>query len=93
MLLLRQQIIDTIKQLPEEKLAEVVDFVTFLKEKYQSRTEKNIVKLGGLWEWFEPTDEEIQEARKEIWQHLEREKLCHIGVEDIFGNWLTQMSL
>jgi hypothetical protein len=24
---------------------------------------------------------------------LEREKLCHIGVEDIFGNWLTQMSL
>ncbi|HAG08966.1 MAG TPA: hypothetical protein DCK87_05325 [Desulfotomaculum sp.] len=66
----QQQIIDTIKQLPEEKLAEVVDFVTFLKEKYQPRTEKNIVKLGGLWVGFEPTDEEIQEARKEIWQHL-----------------------
>jgi hypothetical protein len=67
----RQQIIDTIKQLPEEKLAEVVDFVTFLKEKYQPRTEKNIVKLGGIWEGFEPTDKEIQEARKEIWQHLD----------------------
>lgn len=67
----QKQIIDTIKQLPEEKLAEVVDFVTFLKEKYQPHTEKNIVKLGGLWEGFEPTDEEIQEARKEIWQHLD----------------------
>ncbi len=66
----QKQIIDTIKQLPEETLAEVVDFITFLK-KYQPHTEKNIVKLGGLWEGFEPTDEEIQEARKEIWQHLD----------------------
>jgi len=71
----QQQIIETIKQLPEEKLAEVVDFVTFLKEKYQSHAEKNIVKLGGLWEGFEPTDEEIQEARKEIWQHLDTKEI------------------
>ena len=63
----QQQILDMIKQLPEEKLAEIVDFI----KKYQPRKEKNIVKLGGLWEGFEPTDEEIQEARKEIWQHLD----------------------
>lgn len=62
----QQQIIDTIKELPKEKLAAVVDFVTALKDEYQPSAEKNIVKLGGLWEGFEPTDEEIQEARKEI---------------------------
>ena len=67
----QQQIINTIKELPEEKLAVVVDFVTFLKDKYQPRAGNNIVKLGGLWEGFEPTDEEIQEARKEIWGHLD----------------------
>lgn len=71
----QQQIIDTIKQLPEKRLAEVVDFVKFLKEKYQPRAKKNIVKLGGLWEGFEPTDKEIQEARKQIWQHLNRKEI------------------
>ena len=71
----QQQIIDAIKQLPEGKLAEVVDFVTFLKDKYQPRTGKNIVKLGGLWEGFEPTDKEIQEARKEMWQHLDMKEI------------------
>ena len=44
----QQQIINRLKQLPEEKLAEVVDFVTFLKDKYQPCTEKKIVKFGGL---------------------------------------------
>ncbi len=68
----QQQIIDMIKELPEEKLAVVVDFVTSLKGEYQPCAGKNIVKLGGLWEGFEPTDKEIQEARKEIWHHLER---------------------
>lgn len=67
----QQQIIDTIKELPEEKLSVVVDFVTSLKGEYQPRGEKNIVKLGGLWEGFEPPDKEIQEARKEIWGHLD----------------------
>jgi len=71
----QQQIIDTIKQLPEEKLAEVFNFVTFLKEKDQPSTEKNIVKLGGLWEGFELTDKEIQDARKEIWQHLDMKEI------------------
>ena len=68
----QQQIINTIKELPEEKLAVVVDFVTSLKNEYEPCTEKNIVKLGGLWEGFELTDKEIQEARKEIWHHLNR---------------------
>ena len=68
----QQQIMNTIKELPEEKLAAVVNFVTFLKDEHQPCTgKKNIVKLGGLWEGFEPTDEEIQEARKEMWHHLD----------------------
>lgn len=71
----QQQIVNSIKQLPEEKLAEVVDFVTFLRERCQLPTRENIVKLGGLWQGFEPTDAVIQEARKEIWRHLESKKL------------------
>lgn len=67
----QQQIINTIKELPEEKLAVVVDFVTSLKNEYEPSAEKNIVKLGGLWEGFKLTDEEIQKARKEIWHHLD----------------------
>ena len=61
----QQQIIDTIKELPEEKLVVVVDFVTSLKGEYQPCAGKNIVKLGGLWKGFEPTDKKIQEVRKE----------------------------
>ena len=71
----QQQIINTIKQLPEDKLAEVIDFVTFLKNKHQPHSEKNIVKLGRLWEGFEPTDKEIQEARKEMWQYLDTKEI------------------
>lgn len=71
----QQQIIDTIQQLPEDKLAEVVDFLTFLKHKYQPDTEKKIVKLGGLWKGFEPSDQEIQEARREMWQHLDMKEI------------------
>lgn len=60
----QQQIINTIKELPEEKLAVVVDFVTSLKGGYQPGAKRNIVKLGGLWEGFEPTDKEIQAGAK-----------------------------
>ena len=66
----QQQIINTIRELPEEQLAVVVDFVTSLNDEYQPCVEKNIVQLGGLWEGFELTGEEIQEARKEIWHRL-----------------------
>ncbi len=54
-----------------KKITEVINFATFLKEKYQPFTKQNIVKLGGLWKEFEPTDQEIQKARKEMWKHLD----------------------
>ena len=38
---------------------------------YAETPKSYIIKLGGLWEGFEPADEKIQEARKEIWQHLD----------------------
>lgn len=67
----QQQIINTIRQLPEEKLAVVVNCVTSLKGEYQPCVEKNIVQLGGIWEGFEPPDKEIQDARTDIWDHLD----------------------
>jgi hypothetical protein len=67
----QQQIVDTIKHLSEKELAELADFV----KKYQPRPNENVVKLGGLLKGFEPTDEEIQQARKEMWQHLDRKEI------------------
>ena len=71
----QQHSLNVIKDLPEDKLVEVADFVTFLREKYQPRHKKKIVKLEGLWEGLEASDEEIQKVRKEIWEHLETKKI------------------
>jgi hypothetical protein len=44
-------------------------------KKNEPHSKENIVKLGGLLKGFEPADEEIQQARKEMWQHLERKEI------------------
>jgi hypothetical protein len=76
--LYREQIVEIIKTLPEDKLAQVVDFVTFLKH-YQRRPARKvlkgkIVKLGGIWKGFELSEEDIKRARKEIWEALDKRK-------------------
>jgi hypothetical protein len=83
---LYEEIIQGLKQLPQDKVLEVRDFVEFLniqnkkhselfqQQKYQTENKK-IVKLKGLWKGFEPTDEEIQQARKEIWKHLDTKEI------------------
>lgn len=71
----KHQILDIIKDLPEDKLTEVFDFVSFLKERYITETKKKIVKLSGLWKGYEPSDEEIKKSRKEMWEHLDNKEI------------------
>ena len=74
-----EEIIQSLKQLPLDKALEVLDFVEFLKTQHKHPSEliqqKKVVRLKGLWRGFEPTDEEIQQARKEIWKHLDTKEI------------------
>jgi hypothetical protein len=76
-----EEIIQGLKQLPLDKVLEVLDFVEFLNTQHKQlskltqKQNKKIVQLKGLWKGFEPTDEEIQQARKEIWKHLDTKEI------------------
>ena len=78
--LTKQQIYKAIDELPPESLPEVAQFLEFLKFKQaqeQAIPQKRIVKLGGLWkDQPEITDEDIAEARREMWSKFgERDDL------------------
>jgi len=78
-----EEVIQGLKQLPLDKVLEVQEFIASLnaqhkrtsesvqQQEYRNSTNRKIVKLKGLWKGFEPTDEEIKQARKEIWKHLD----------------------
>jgi hypothetical protein len=73
---LKEKIIKNLETLPSNKLEEVNDFIEFIKTKIPSaKTEKKIIKLGGLWDGIHFTEEEINENRKEIWSSLDKEQL------------------
>jgi predicted Zn-dependent protease with MMP-like domain len=63
------------KQLPADKLAEVIDFVVFLKERQKraAAIQKKPVALGGLWEGVNITEQDIDEARAEMWGNFPRD--------------------
>ncbi|MBM3240555.1 hypothetical protein FJZ31_30085 [Candidatus Poribacteria bacterium] len=73
-----EDIIRSLKQLPLDKALEVWEFIVSLnaqhkrhsesvqQQNYRNPTNRKIVKLKGLWKGFEPTDEEIKQARKDI---------------------------
>jgi hypothetical protein len=70
----RKRIWDGLNYLSEDKLAEVEDFVSFLKEKY-SREKRNIVSLEGLWRGVDFREEEITELRRKTWENLLKKEI------------------
>ena len=70
----KKRIFDDLNYLPEDKLAEVEDFVSFLKRKY-SRGKKNIVFLEGLWSEVDFGEDEIKEIRKKSWENLLKKEI------------------
>ncbi|WP_161569219.1 DUF2281 domain-containing protein [Candidatus Oscillochloris fontis] len=64
----KQQIIQLLDTLPEDRLEEVIDFVEFLHTKHTSPQPAYVpIALGGLWLGISADAEDIAEVRHEIW--------------------------
>ena len=62
----KDDVIRLLGNLPAESLAEVRQFIDFLRFEAEHRP-RQVVKLGGLWkDWPPITDEDIDQARKEM---------------------------
>jgi len=67
----KEQIQQALETLSPESLAEVAQFIESLQSKQQRGTEAEpMAGLGGLWEGVEFTEEDIAEARREMWGSL-----------------------
>ena len=63
----KDQIIAAIDDLPPERLPELGEFIEFLRFK-SGQPSKRLIRLGGLWKDLSPiTDQDIAEARREMW--------------------------
>jgi hypothetical protein len=72
---LEQAILENLRQLPPEKQQEVLDFAQFLRQKSVPKQPRRTLK--GLWsdQNIQITEEDIAEARREMWGNFPREFL------------------
>jgi hypothetical protein len=70
---LEETILETLRELPVDKQKEVLDFAQYLKQKVQPKRPRR--SLRGLWAdlGIQITEEDIAEARKEMWGNFPRE--------------------
>jgi hypothetical protein len=70
---IEQALLESLRLLPLDKQQEVLDFAEFLRQKTVS--EKPRLSLKGLWadQDIHITEEDIAEARREIWSNFPRE--------------------
>lgn len=68
----KHRLLALIDELPDEALAEVVSFAEFQRYKLAQMvpppTPYRPVKVGGLWKGIQISDEDIAEARREMWE-------------------------
>ena len=69
---LKKQIAQTIENLPESALMELVTFLDYLQYRNEfahpsTAAPYTPVSLRGLWQGTEITDEAIEEMRREMW--------------------------
>ncbi|MCI0396821.1 MAG: DUF2281 domain-containing protein [Chloroflexi bacterium] len=71
---LKEQIVKSLERLPEETLPEVMTFLEYLQYKQVRSTSGPTpyvpVPLGGIWAGVTITDEDIAEARREMWANF-----------------------
>lgn len=63
------------KRLPPDKLAEVIDFAAFLNTQQKNKivkTRPNPMSLRGIWRNIPLTEQNITEARAEMWGNFPR---------------------
>ena len=72
---LEQAVLEKLRQLPVDKQREVLDFAEFLHQKVTPKTPLRSVK--GLWADLdiEITEEDIAQARKEMWGNFPEEDI------------------
>jgi hypothetical protein len=65
---LKNTIMSSLDSLPAASLETLAEFTMFLREKSQSQAGPRVVRLRGLWSKVPAiTEEEITEARRELW--------------------------
>jgi len=64
---LEQAVLDKLRTLPPDKQQEVLDFAEFLQQK--TLTKKPLKSVKGMWNNLDIdiTEEDIAQARKEMW--------------------------
>jgi hypothetical protein len=69
---LKTQITSNLDSLSADSLQLLNEFVTFLRLRTHQpeALQDNVVKLGGLWEGYTFSEEEITAARGEAWKNL-----------------------
>jgi len=69
----KQQIYQALENLPPESLAQVARCVERLQAKQPRKAEPQpVAGLEGLWEGVQFTEEDIAQARREMWGHFVR---------------------
>jgi hypothetical protein len=66
-----QKIYQELLELPDDSLVEIWQFIEFVRFK-SCHVPQQVVKLGGLLRDYaiDVTEEDIAQARKEMWSHL-----------------------
>jgi uncharacterized protein DUF2281 len=69
---IEQQVVEKLRELPPEKQREVLDFVQSLEQPHNN---KPLQPLRGLWKDLNITitEEEIAEARREMWGNFPKD--------------------
>ncbi len=67
-----QRIYQELKDLPNESLVEVWQFIEFIRFKNKETPSGQIVKLGGLLADYQVdiTEDDVSQARQEMWGNL-----------------------
>jgi len=69
--LTKAQILRMLDELPPESLHEVQQFLDFLRFKRQERTGVPAIAFGGLLDGYRFTEEDIAQARREMWGRVD----------------------
>jgi hypothetical protein len=67
----KEQIIHALDELSPESLREVQQFLEFLRFKRQERAREPAIALGGLLDGYRFTEEDIAQARCEMWGRMD----------------------
>ncbi|MEG4116004.1 DUF2281 domain-containing protein [Microcoleus sp. N9_B4] len=72
---LEQAVLDKLRELPPERQQEVLDFAEFLQQK--SIVKRPLKSVKGMWAHLDIdiTEEDIAQARKEMWKDFPREDI------------------